>query len=1490
MVIKKIIKILLWSAGGFFLLLFAMVFLLRTARVQTLLTQKIAAYLSTELKTRIEVKGVDIDFFKNIVLEGFYAEDLHHDTLIAASKLKLNISSLALSENKIYLKKISIEEGGFFLRKYKGEKELNLGFLIDYFSSKDTTASAPWKITCDDIQLDNISFKYRDENEPQVKPGVDYFDLEARNVHADIANIVFNRDTLTADIKQLSLKEKSGFVLNDFHSEVYVSSKKLSFKELFIKTFQSEIHGEYVMDYHDYSDFSDFIKKVHLHANFDHSKVAVRDIAFFAPILFPVDKQLVLNHASISGTIDNLKGKNLDLEYAESTHFQGDLRFSGLPEFSDTYIDLVVREFKSSYKDLKTLPSYPFAKGENLFIPEQMAGLGDLHFNGKFNGFVNDFVAYGTLQSSLGKIISDVNLKHDVIKNNTFYSGHIATENFNLGKLFGQENLLQNVSLNINVNGSGFSRDDLATGLAGNISQVDVLGYDYKNINLNGHITGNVFEGAVHIKDENVNLDFDGFVNYSRQKPFFNFTANIVNAKLDKLHLLNLSSHANPVLSTDLTMHFSGLNIEDFEGNIDIEKTHYAENGKEYRMDNLEFKSIHDGDLKNFKLNSDFADATMHGKFKSAEIPTLMKGLYLRYAGRPDKDSLVLLNSTSNFNFDIQLKNSDALSEVLLDDIYISNRSFIRGTLNAPKRLFNIHADFPFIHYREFQANQVVLNGSESGQNYQLGLNFSNLNHGERLLLNSVGLDAKLSNGIVGFSLHLKEDKTANEALIHGEMFLKKSQMDSNHLVSIKFDPSQIFYRNSDWTLSSDSIIDIDKGEILVGGFRLKNKNQSIGISGLISSNSADKLLCEVSNFELENLQQFFSDYHLNIHGKLNGNAHISGLYGNMAVESDFDLNELLVNSDSLGKAHIRSRWDNDKHLADIDASLSIGKIKNIEILGTINMLDKKNPFNLDVKVRKLHVKHIESFVQEYISDLAGIATADAHLSGSFDNPYFEGKLILQRSGFLFNYLNTSYNFSDEFIFNSYEVLVKQVKLNDVNGNSAIVDGKITHHNFSNMKYDFNIKANNFQALNTFANQNDLYYGTAFITGSVQLLGTNDNLNLNIAAKSDKGSKKDKGTRLFIPLSNTSEITSNNYISFVKNVPDSLFQKNDNKYKVDLSGIQMNFDLEATTDAEIQLIFDSKVGDIMKGRGTGNLKMAINTLGNFNMYGDFVVEEGDYNLTLQNTISRHFKVEKGGYIRWSGDPFEADMKMRAFISVDAPLSDLVQSPEEKYKRKIPIECLLDLSGKIMNPAIKFDLRVPGVDRETQDLITRSVPNEFEMNNQVFSLWVLKRFKAPETSEGKVQSGNIMQSSKANIYEFVGSQFNNWLSQNNLGIDFDLKYTPGNLESKENILVGGKKGLFDDRVIIDAKVGNSQYTASNLVGEFSLDVKASKDGKVRFKAFNKANNNNFSYNSSPYTQGISVFYREEFDTLGELFRRYMAWRREDKPNKTGMIKN
>jgi hypothetical protein len=39
--------------------------------------------------------------------------------------------------------------------------------------------------------------------------------------------------------------------------------------------------------------------------------------------------------------------------------------------------------------------------------------------------------------------------------------------------------------------------------------------------------------------------------------------------------------------------------------------------------------------------------------------------------------------------------------------------------------------------------------------------------------------------------------------------------------------------------------------------------------------------------------------------------------------------------------------------------------------------------------------------------------------------------------------------------------------------------------------------------------------------------------------------------------------------------------------------MDIDFDPEVTPDAEVQLIFDPKVGDIMKGRGSGNLNISL---------------------------------------------------------------------------------------------------------------------------------------------------------------------------------------------------------------------------------------------------------------------------------------------------------
>src|SRR5574343_1819108 len=121
-----------------------MIYLLfRLPVVQTYVAQKLAKYLSNELHANIQVKGVDIDLFKTIVLEDLLVEDQHKDTLLYVNKLKVDIAEILIKENKFTLNKLELVHPVFHLRKYKNEKFNNMHFLLEYFSSQPDTSAKP---------------------------------------------------------------------------------------------------------------------------------------------------------------------------------------------------------------------------------------------------------------------------------------------------------------------------------------------------------------------------------------------------------------------------------------------------------------------------------------------------------------------------------------------------------------------------------------------------------------------------------------------------------------------------------------------------------------------------------------------------------------------------------------------------------------------------------------------------------------------------------------------------------------------------------------------------------------------------------------------------------------------------------------------------------------------------------------------------------------------------------------------------------------------------------------------------------------------------------------------------------------------------------------------------------------------------------------------------------------------------------------------------
>jgi hypothetical protein len=82
-------------------------------------------------------------------------------------------------------------------------------------------------------------------------------------------------------------------------------------------------------------------------------------------------------------------------------------------------------------------------------------------------------------------------------------------------------------------------------------------------------------------------------------------------------------------------------------------------------------------------------------------------------------------------------------------------------------------------------------------------------------------------------------------------------------------------------------------------------------------------------------------------------------------------------------------------------------------------------------------------------------------------------------------------------------------------------------------------------------------------------------------------------------------------------------------------------------------------------------------------------------------------------------------------------------------------------------------------------------------------------------------------------------------------------------------------LFQQRLSIDGNVGvaNNPASASNLVGDMSVEYKVTTDGKLRLRAFTQSNDYTNLTTIAPYTQGVGVFYREDFETFNELFKNY-----------------
>ncbi|NVO21033.1 MAG: translocation/assembly module TamB domain-containing protein [Bacteroidetes bacterium] len=1448
--------------------------LLRTTPVQNYLTDRATSYLSKELGTTVQVGAIDISWFLNLVLVDVKVLDKHGVALFGIHELKASVEKLSFKKHILTVKKIALNKADINLIYYKADSCLNLQFFIDYFSSADTTpsTSAPWTIRFRSIELKDSHFAMRDERYMSPTKGIDFSDMDLSSLNMKLNDIHFHGDSIMANIVNIAAREKSGFNLHQFSARAIVSPRGFSTDQLKIITDNSDLSMNLSMLYRDWSGFDNFLDSVSILSTISPSELDMRDIVYFAPDIEGMNEHYHLS-GRLKGTVSSFTAKNMNIFYSDGTRFSGDIRMVGLPDIEETFVQLKIGEFRTDNDDILkfTLPGV----NNTIPLPKEVSQLGNIIVKGNFTGFYNDFVSNATFITDAGNVATDLLLRKNKEQKIIEYNGHIQASAFNLGKVFGITEI-GSFDLDASVNGKGLTADKADLTLVGNASNIELMGNTLNNLKIDGSFRKHKFDGVLTLKDELAQLHFNGSVDLADSIPAFDFKADLQNARLTRLNLWDRDT--SDMLSTQMNLNFKGNTLDNLLGELKFENTHFSEKGRSLDMKSLTLITELQKNGKRMSLASDFADAEFNGQYTFDDLSEYLTFVFTDYL-----PALALVTPKvtrdvkGSFDYAIHLKNTVPITSIFMPDLEIDKNTVISGEFNPSIGLINVNGKSPHIRLNGFSFRDWTLSGRTESGELSLRMDCSSVDQSDAQTpdpsvskLENLLLLATARNDSVMFRLKWNDKDTAdyNKADIGGTV-----SFSSYPTLVLKFDPSSMIINDTMWNFASGSAITIDTNSVYISKLGIVSENQSIVVDGRISHDPLDKLDIQFNNFNISQFDPLTKSWGIDFDGLLNGNLSISNVYEIPLITASLLLKKMGVNHELLGDAEIKSEWDTRSKSIKIDTKIAYhGNVSDhypLFIKGSIYPDREHDNFDLSIDVDNLKLAVLQPFFTDIFSKMRGWGSGKLALKGDFSDPILDGSIKLMRAEFLVDYLHVSYSLVGNIDFAKDLISFKEIQLADSMGNTGVASGNIRHKDFDDWNLDINVKTNNLFVLNTNYSPDEAYYGKAKALGNMSLTGPINDLKLRVKASSGKG------TEVFVPINYAVNITDNDFITYVRH--DTLVKENQSQPS-EPSNLSLQLGLDVTKDANMEIILPYSMGNI-KVRGDGLIDMGIDTRGDYSMHGIYTMDRGSFLFNLQNIFSRNFEIKKGSTITFNGSLSDADINLQAVYRIKTTLSGLGSIPVEEASKRIPVDCIVSLTNSLYNPDIRFSIAMPETDAVTQRLVYGAIDtsNAVAMNQQMISLLVLNSFTSTGENAGISASGLGLSS-----FGMVSGQLNNWLSKISKDFDVGVNYRPGDQMSAQELELALSTQLFNDRVVIDGNFGRStassqtasaNQNANQWIGDVNVEVKITEDGRFRMKAFNRTNTSLDPFSGqSPYTQGVGVLYRKDFDSFRDLFRK------------------
>ena len=1440
---------------GLILLLITTAIVLSLPFVQTRIGHYVTGLLNDDFGTDINVDQVSLSIFGGVKLKTVLIKDHHKDTLIFANRIKTNILDIGkLAAGDLLFGDVRLDGVVFNIKYYKGETDSGLDKFVALFDSDAPPSTKKFLLKATNAYLTNTTFRVINEN-LESPTSVNFTKLDI-----SLSTLKIYGPEVTAKINQMSFKDHRGLKVENLSGQFTYNSTAIILDNFLFKTKNSNFKGKAKLLYQP-DDFADFINKVKFDIKFEESSISSNDIRYFYDELG--QNKIFDIKAHVTGPLNNLMLNNLKLIDDNGTQVIGNVRFKNL--FGDDeqrfYMKGDFYRVSSDYDNLSEL--LPNVLGKNL--PEIIRKLGKFLVVGSAEVSATNIKTDFFMKSQIGNIKSNLEMSNIDNIDNASYTGNVELDRFNIGQFLTIKDI-GIVSLDVAIKGKGFTEKYLDTYLKGAVSRLSYNNYNYSNILIEGQFKRPIFKGILNVNDPNLFMDFEGLVDLSKKVLHYDFKTNIDYANLSKL---NFVKDSIAVFKGNVAMNIYGNSFDDLAGEINISRTAYNNDKDNYIFDDFKVTSSFDAENeRTIAVNSpDIIEGQMIGKFKFKELRAILENaagsLYANY--RPNK---VSKGQYIKFNFSIYNK----IIDVFVPEIELGLNTTIRGAINSDKNEFKMVFNSPNIKAFDNYINKIKVDIDNKNPLYNTYIEMDSIKT-KYYKISDFSFINVTAKDTLFVRTEFKGGKNAQD--FYNLNLYHTINPEKNSVIGFK--KSEVHFKEYMWFLNQDEspdnkiVFDKELKNFDIKNFVMTHENQRIELFGKLKDSTYKDLELKFANVDLSKIVPTVDSLKLN--GNLNGKVNFKQSKQIYQPTAQIRVDSLKMNSVELGNLNLNIEGDDDFSNFTVFSNLENKNVESFLAEGNFAIKNKETILDLDLRLNNFDASSLSPLGGSVISNIRGLVSGTANFAGNLNSPEINGRLFLAAAGLKIPYLNVDLAFKENSIVDltSKQFIIQNAAIEDTKYKTlGRLSGFIGHNNFSDWKLDLVINTDRLLVLDTKDTEESAYYGTAFIDGVAKIKGPTDALVIEVQAESKKG------TVIKIPINNSESVGNKSFMHFLSPEEKNNIKKGILSSIRDYKGLELKFDLNVTPEAEIEVILNRENGHGMKAKGNGTLLLEINTLGKFNMIGDYQIYEGSYNFKYGGIIDKRFELKKFSTIVWEGDPLRARLNLETIYKTSANPSVLLDNPS--INRRVPVEVGIGITGSLSNPEPDFQINFPTVSSVLKSEIQTKLSDKDSRQTQALTLLSTGGFLS--------QDGVNQSALTRNLVETAGGIFDD-LFQNpddklKVGIDIvSADRTPGresdgsvgftvSTQINERITVNGKLGV---------PVGGINESA--IVGNVEVQYRVNEDGSMNLRVFNRENDINYIGEGIGYTQGIGITYQVDFNTFQELVNRFFKKHKIDK---------